>query len=85
MVIGFSPIDKNIFLMTITDMTKPQTPDELETVIAEVMLAYMRNFIETSCKGDIEARIAGLSARCLELATPGLSERNRAAIFWSEQ
>ena len=76
---------KNIFLMTITDMTKPQTPDELETAMAEVMLAYMRNFIETSCKGDIEARIAGLSARCLELATPGLSERNRSAIFWSEQ
>ena len=75
---------KNIFLMTITDMTKPQTPDELETAMAEVMLAYMRNFIETSCKGDIEARIAGLAARCLELATPGLSERNRAAIFWSE-
>ena len=66
-------IDKRKIFLTITDMTKPQTPDELETAMAEVMLAYMRNFIETSCKGDIEARIAGLAARCLELATPGLS------------
>lgn len=85
MFIGFIPIDKNIFLMTITDMTKPQTPDELETAMAEVMLAYMRNFIKAHSTSDIEARIAGLSARCLELATPGLSEKNRAAIFWSEQ
>ena len=85
MFIGFIPIDKNIFTCKVLDMTKPQTPDELETLMAKVMTSHMRYVIEATCDGDIEARIAGLSARCLELATPGLSERNRAAIFWSEQ
>ena len=66
-------------------MTKQLTPDELETAMAEVMLLQMQNIIRKHCISDIEARIAGLAARCLELATPGLSERNRAAIFWSEQ
>ena len=71
--------------MTITVMTKPQTPDELETVMAELMLAYMRNFVQAYKSSDIEAQVSALAARTFELSTPGLSDKNRAAIFLTEE
>ena len=58
------------------------TRDELETIQARAVLEFARNQITWQC-GDEHAVIAAIIARALELATPQLSERNRAAIFWS--
>ena len=58
------------------------TRDELETIQAQAVLEFARNQI-TWCDGDEHAVIAAIIARALELATPQLSDRNRAAIFWS--
>ena len=54
----------------------------LETIQARAVLEFARNQI-TWCDGDEHAVIAAIIARALELATPQLSDRNRAAIFWS--
>jgi hypothetical protein len=66
-------------------MNNNPTPDELETTMAELMIAYMRNFIQAYKTSDIDAQVSALAARCFELSTPGLSDKNRAAIFWTEE
>ena len=72
-------------VVIIQGMTKNHTPDDRETVMAEVMLLQMQNIIRKHCISDIDAQVSALAARCFELSTPGLSDKNRAAIFWSEQ
>ena len=72
-------------VVIIQGMTKNHTPDELEKEMAEMMLEHMRYFIQGLNSSDIDAQVSALAARCFELSTPGLSDKNRAAIFWSEQ
>ena len=71
-------------VVIIQGMTKNHTPDELETVLAEKLVAYMRQVICGYKDSDIDAQVSALAARCFELSTPGLSDKNRAAIFWTE-
>ena len=61
------------------------TPDEIELQCAKEVLLSARFRARYHCQpGDLEAVTAAILVLALELATPQLSDRNRAAIFWSE-